>query len=242
MTVSSGWFDPWAGPDADYFAAMAAQNRSPQRLVIGPWSHVGMRGDATFCHEVDFGPRQRLGCRALLRRAARVLLALAPGRRCGPAARRGADSDLRDGRRLGSQHGGGQARPRRALARGARVAARPRRADDVLPPRRRLAVAASAGRGGGAASIHLRPGPPGADGRWPLLRRRRAPGGGAGDGAGLVALPPPGAAPPRRDDARARPTRGRPSSSSAPSRRIRGSPSAPTCSCSRPSRSPSRSR
>ena len=55
MTVSSGWFDPWAGPDADYFAAMAAQNRSPQRLVIGPWSHVGMRGDATFCHEVDFG-------------------------------------------------------------------------------------------------------------------------------------------------------------------------------------------
>ena len=56
MTVSSGWFDPWAGPDADYFAAMAAQNTAPQRLVIGPWSHVGMRGDATFCHEVDFGP------------------------------------------------------------------------------------------------------------------------------------------------------------------------------------------
>ena len=56
MTVSSGWFDPWAGPDADYFAAMAAQNTAPQRLVIGPWSHVGMRGAATFCHEVDFGP------------------------------------------------------------------------------------------------------------------------------------------------------------------------------------------
>ena len=57
MTVSSGWFDPWAGPDADYFAAMAAQNASPQRLVIGPWSHVGMRGNATSCHEVDFGPQ-----------------------------------------------------------------------------------------------------------------------------------------------------------------------------------------
>jgi putative CocE/NonD family hydrolase len=55
MTVSSGWFDPWAGPDAEYFAAMAAKNTAPQRLVIGPWSHVGMRGDATFCHEVDFG-------------------------------------------------------------------------------------------------------------------------------------------------------------------------------------------
>ena len=56
MTVSSGWFDPWAGPDAAYWAEMAAQNASPQRLVLGPWSHVGMRGDATFCHEVDFGP------------------------------------------------------------------------------------------------------------------------------------------------------------------------------------------
>ena len=56
MTVSSGWFDPWAGPDADYWAAMAAQNAAPQRLVLGPWSHVGMRGEATYCHEVDFGP------------------------------------------------------------------------------------------------------------------------------------------------------------------------------------------
>ena len=35
---------------------MAAKNTAPQRLVIGPWSHVGMRGDATFCHDVDFGP------------------------------------------------------------------------------------------------------------------------------------------------------------------------------------------
>ena len=56
MTVSSGWFDPWAGPDADYWAAMAAQNASPQRLVLAPWSHVGMRGESTYCHEVDFGP------------------------------------------------------------------------------------------------------------------------------------------------------------------------------------------
>jgi len=63
MTVSSGWYDPWAGPDADYFAAMAAQNAAPQRLVIGPWSHVGMRGDATFCHEVDFGPQSVWGIR-----------------------------------------------------------------------------------------------------------------------------------------------------------------------------------
>ena len=34
---------------------------SPQRLVIGPWSHVGMRGDSTFCHDVDFGPKSVWG-------------------------------------------------------------------------------------------------------------------------------------------------------------------------------------
>ena len=61
MTVSSGWFDPWAGPDADYSAAMAAQNTYPQRLVLGPWSHVGMRGEATSYHEVDFGPESVWG-------------------------------------------------------------------------------------------------------------------------------------------------------------------------------------
>ena len=55
-TYSTGWYDPFPAADSEYFAAMAAQNESPQRLVIGPWSHVGMRGDATFCHDVDFGP------------------------------------------------------------------------------------------------------------------------------------------------------------------------------------------
>jgi hypothetical protein len=54
-TYSSGWYDPFCSADTDYYAAMAAQNATPQRLVIGPWSHVGMRGEATFCHEVDFG-------------------------------------------------------------------------------------------------------------------------------------------------------------------------------------------
>jgi hypothetical protein len=55
-TYSTGWYDPFPAADSEYFAAMAARNESPQRLVIGPWSHVGMRGDATFCHDVDFGP------------------------------------------------------------------------------------------------------------------------------------------------------------------------------------------
>ena len=38
---------PFPHADSEYFAAMAAKNESPQRLIIGPWSHVGMRGDAT---------------------------------------------------------------------------------------------------------------------------------------------------------------------------------------------------
>ena len=54
-TFSTGWYDPFPAADSEYFAAMTAKNSAPQRLVIGPWSHVGMRGDATYCHEVDFG-------------------------------------------------------------------------------------------------------------------------------------------------------------------------------------------
>jgi putative CocE/NonD family hydrolase len=54
-TFSTGWYDPFPAADSEYFAAMTEKNSAPQRLVIGPWSHVGMRGDATYCHEVDFG-------------------------------------------------------------------------------------------------------------------------------------------------------------------------------------------
>jgi uncharacterized protein len=60
-TYSTGWYDPFPAADSEYFAAMTAQNSTPQRLVIGPWSHVGMRGDATFCHDVDFGPQSVWG-------------------------------------------------------------------------------------------------------------------------------------------------------------------------------------
>ena len=101
-TFSTGWYDPFPAADSEYFAAMAAKNAAPQRLVIGPWSHVGMRGDSTFCHEVDFGPDERLGRAALLRGAARVLLPLAARRRDRPARGRGAGAHLRHGRRLGA--------------------------------------------------------------------------------------------------------------------------------------------
>jgi uncharacterized protein len=61
VTMSTGWFDAFPHADSEYFAAMAARNTAPQRLIVGPWSHVGMRGDATYCHDVDFGEEGRFG-------------------------------------------------------------------------------------------------------------------------------------------------------------------------------------
>jgi hypothetical protein len=55
-TFTTGWYDPFAHADTEYFAAMAEKNSTPQRLVVGPWSHVGMRSDATYTNDVDFGP------------------------------------------------------------------------------------------------------------------------------------------------------------------------------------------
>ena len=55
-TMTTGWYDPFPHADSEYFAAMTAQNDAPQRLIVGPWSHVGMRGDASWTLDVDFGP------------------------------------------------------------------------------------------------------------------------------------------------------------------------------------------
>ncbi len=60
-TMTTGWYDGFPHSDTEYFAAMAAKNASPQRLIVGPWSHVGMRGDATFTLDVDFGEDARWG-------------------------------------------------------------------------------------------------------------------------------------------------------------------------------------
>ena len=54
-TFSGGWFDPYATAMTEYYSAMARQNRSAQRLIMGPWGHVGMRGDASYINDVDFG-------------------------------------------------------------------------------------------------------------------------------------------------------------------------------------------
>ncbi len=61
VTMSTGWYDGFPHSDTEYFAAMAAQNAAPQRLIVGPWSHVGMRSDVTWTLDVDFGPDSRWG-------------------------------------------------------------------------------------------------------------------------------------------------------------------------------------
>ena len=52
---TDGWFDPYAVGMTAYYTAMAQQNDTPQRLIIGPWTHVGMRGEGTSIGDVDFG-------------------------------------------------------------------------------------------------------------------------------------------------------------------------------------------
>jgi putative CocE/NonD family hydrolase len=62
-TFSTGWFDAFPHADTEYFAEMARRNDAPQRLVVGPWSHIGMRGDASWTLDVDFGPDSVWGVR-----------------------------------------------------------------------------------------------------------------------------------------------------------------------------------
>ena len=69
---SSGWYDPFATDAAEQFLELTRRNAAPQRLLLGPWNHGGMRGfGSTHLHEVDFGPDARWGdevyCRERLR-------------------------------------------------------------------------------------------------------------------------------------------------------------------------------
>jgi hypothetical protein len=55
--LSGGWHDPFSIATTTYYAALAARNRSPQRLIMGPWTHTSMRGSGeSFAGDVDFGP------------------------------------------------------------------------------------------------------------------------------------------------------------------------------------------
>ena len=126
-TMTTGWYDPFPHADSEYFAAMTAKNDSPQRLIIGPWSHVGMRGDASWTLDVDFGPTSVWGVQRYFEEQLDFFNRWLPDDATGSPAGRGAGEDLRDGRRQRPQDRARQARPRRRLARRAGVAARPRR-------------------------------------------------------------------------------------------------------------------
>ena len=58
---SGGWYDPFAVATTGQFAAMAARNKSPQKLIMGPWTHNGMRTGSTSAGDVDFGPQAGFG-------------------------------------------------------------------------------------------------------------------------------------------------------------------------------------
>ncbi len=60
-TYSSGWYDPYAIGITAYFAQMVAQNETPQRLIMGPWTHGGLRAGNSFALDVDFGEASAWG-------------------------------------------------------------------------------------------------------------------------------------------------------------------------------------
>ncbi|HZO82553.1 MAG TPA: CocE/NonD family hydrolase [Candidatus Binataceae bacterium] len=49
------WYDSYARATVENFAALSRLKRSPQRLVMGPWTH-GVRADEDFAGEASFGP------------------------------------------------------------------------------------------------------------------------------------------------------------------------------------------
>ena len=54
-TYSGGWWDPFSGGTTRYYSAMSSQNSSSQRLVVGAWTHTGMRDGLSYQGDVDFG-------------------------------------------------------------------------------------------------------------------------------------------------------------------------------------------
>ena len=195
-----------------------------------------MRGDATYCHEVDFGLQAVWGVQRYFEEQLdffnRWLPDDAPGQPPGEAPVRIFVMGGGSGRKTagGKLDHGGRWREEQEwpLARAVPTS--------LLPARRRRPLGRAAGRGRRTARVHLRPGASRADARRPLLLDRRAAGRRAGDRAGVGAAAEPGAAPPR--PAHARP--GRPEGVAGVLRLGGAVPaavaSARTCSSTRPSR------
>ncbi len=203
-TMTTGWYDPFPHADSEYFAAMTAKNESPQRLIIGPWSHVGMRGDASWTLDVDFGPTSVWGVQRYFEEQLAFFERWLPDEATGQPADEapvqifvmGGGSGRRT--ELGKlDHGGGWRDEQEwPLARAVPTTLH-------LHSDGGLRAEAPAGRRG-AAHVHLRPRRPGADDRWALLRGRRAPVRRRGDRADVGPPPQPGAPAPEHHDPGAR--------------------------------------
>ncbi len=62
ITFSGGWNDPFVADNSEEYVILRAQNKSPMRLIIGPWNHVAMHGNgSSVVGEVDFGPTAHWG-------------------------------------------------------------------------------------------------------------------------------------------------------------------------------------
>ncbi len=49
-----GWYDSYARGTTDNYVALSRMKKTPQRLIMGPWTHGGW--GASFAGDVDFGP------------------------------------------------------------------------------------------------------------------------------------------------------------------------------------------
>jgi uncharacterized protein len=58
---TGGWYDLFAEATPRYYAAMAAQQSSPQYLIMGPWTHTSNRAGLTYHGDVDCGAQSVWG-------------------------------------------------------------------------------------------------------------------------------------------------------------------------------------
>jgi uncharacterized protein len=58
---SGGWYDAFSGATTAYYEAMTATNTTPQRLIMGPWTHYGIFQGYSFSGDVEFGPAAAWG-------------------------------------------------------------------------------------------------------------------------------------------------------------------------------------
>jgi putative CocE/NonD family hydrolase len=53
---STGWYDCFVAEVTWQFAELTRRSTAPQRLIVGPWNHGGMRAGVSRIGEVEFGP------------------------------------------------------------------------------------------------------------------------------------------------------------------------------------------